>query len=69
MNGESVIKSGSIAYDAFITSENIPSDPTKEGYTFNGWDGVIPERMPAHSITLRAQWSTNEYKITYRSTQ
>jgi hypothetical protein len=25
--------------------------------------------MPAHSITLRAQWSTNEYKITYRSTQ
>ena len=33
-----------------------PGDPTKEGYIFNGWSPK-PERMPAESITVTANWT------------
>lgn len=45
----------------------IPANPTKEGYTFDGWDVTIPETMPDKDIEATAKWKINEYTITFDS--
>lgn len=47
------------------TSITKPKDPTKEGYTFTGWNAEIPEIMPAENLTIKATWAINAYKLTY----
>lgn len=38
----------------------VPEAPTREGYTFIGWDTEIPTTMPAENITLKARWKDIE---------
>ena len=49
-------------YNALI---NKPVDPQKEGYTFAGWEPVIPDNMPAEDITVTATWTVNSYDVTW----
>lgn len=49
-------------YGTVITA---PEAPTREGYTFKGWDKEIPETMPAENITVKAQWEINQYTIAF----
>lgn len=41
--------------------------PSKAGYTFTGWDQLLPSVMPAENLTLKAVYSINQYMIFFNS--
>ena len=44
------------------------ADPTRSGYTFAGWNPAIPDTVPASDIIVRAQWTVNQYTISFLQT-
>ena len=42
-----------------------PAAPVKTGYTFAGWDKVIPATMPAEDFTVTARFTANSYNAVF----
>ena len=59
-DGGSEVKSITEKYGTTITA---PENPTKEGYSFMGWNQEIPKTMPAENVTYKAQWQENSLGI------
>ena len=57
--------------DSYEEDESIiePADPTREGYTFNGWDPEPADNMGTENLTYTAQWTPIIYTITYDNLQ
>ncbi|MBO7461848.1 MAG: InlB B-repeat-containing protein, partial [Bacteroidales bacterium] len=41
----------------------MPQTPSKNGYTFDGWNMVIPSTMPAENLVVVVKWKDNAIKI------
>jgi hypothetical protein len=64
MDGETELgKFSNVEFESAIPT--IPADPTKDGYTFAGWDPEIPATMPAHDLDIQAKWTINKYTVTF----
>ena len=63
-NGGSTVESITANYNTPIVP---PSNPTKEGYTFSGWNQELPAHMPASNVTYNAVWTPNQYTISLES--
>jgi len=68
-NGGSQVESITQDYNTAFTE---PEQPTREGYTFEGWyrnaQLALPytfDKMPAEDQTLYAKWSIIEYSVAY----
>jgi uncharacterized repeat protein (TIGR02543 family) len=60
--GGSTITKASYDYGAAVAT---PDAPTKEGYTFAGWSPALPVTMPAEDLEVTAQWTINQYTLTF----
>ena len=70
-NGGSIINDITQAFGSIVLK---PTDPTKLGYTFEGWftdesgtNAYDFITMPAEDIVLYAKWTVNEYTITFET--
>ena len=50
---------------AYGTAVAAPADPTRNGYTFRGWNSPIPAAMPGEDEEFYAYWDPIRYAIHY----
>lgn len=63
-NEGETIYSRDYEYGSSVDSSEIPT-PSKEGYTFTGWDKEIPSVMPANNVVLTSEYEINQYSLNY----
>ena len=61
VDGE-VVEVDSVVYGTAITAI---AEPTKEGYTFSGWNEV-PATMPAKDVIVSGIFTINKYLVTFK---
>ena len=69
-DGETTVATASVEYGAKIAADKIPSDPTKEGYRFDGWfNGKTKfdkEATVKADATYVAKYTINSYTLTFK---
>ena len=63
---DTVLYEASYEYNTDL-SDFVIEDPSREGYTFNGWDQDIPLTMPASDKIFKANYSINQYNVIFES--
>ncbi|NLE53530.1 MAG: InlB B-repeat-containing protein [Lentisphaerae bacterium] len=63
-NGGTEVAAITQDYESAITA---PANPTRDGYTFAGWLPAVPEIIPLNGLTCVAQWTVNQYTITFNA--
>lgn len=62
------MKTQSVQYGDAVTTADQPSPlPTKDGYTFTGWQPTLPFYMPANNVNMTPTFSANTYTITWKN--
>jgi len=51
-----ILQTSTHDYGSDLSEVNMPEDPVREGYTFDGWDLSLPATMQAKNIFITAQW-------------
>ena len=61
------IVDGSSTEESYLFEEeiNIPSTPSKTGYTFVGWTPEVENTMPSKNLEYTAVWSVNSYDAVF----
>lgn len=49
----------SVKYGASVPAYNNGTDPSRENYTFAGWEPSVPATMPANNLMFAAKWEKN----------
>ena len=65
LNGGTVTTEGTAAGLVDYGTNLTPPILAKTGYTQNGWSPAVPNSMPAYDATYTAQWTINQYTLTY----
>jgi len=60
-----VLQTASYIYNFDLSSIVEPVVSTRTGYTFTGWNAVLPDNMPAGAITISAIYTINQYTLEY----
>ena len=63
--GDAANKEYLVAYGTANADMPVPAEPTREGYSFNGYNAELPETMPAQQVNMVAQWTINTYDATF----
>lgn len=63
---DTVIQTADYTYQADLGTVILP-EVSKTGYSFTGWNHNLPEAMPAYNITMKAEYSINQYTINFDS--
>lgn len=59
------IQDGEIETYEYGSQITLKDEPTKEGYTFSGWDTELPNTMPARDIVISGSFTAIDYTITF----
>ena len=59
--GAAAARTETFYYDEVIAAPAVE----RTGYTFNGWNPALPEKMPAETLMATAQWKANNYTVTF----